>query len=242
MKKLAIVLMLAALMGCSSTISRQELVTKYNINKESVKNWDKTIPMVVEKESLIEDWYGGEDVLLYLRKSGSLNDKDVEFLKSLKTKNITPEDEERFEEILTKAVSKLPREFYLKDENLKDPKGLVDIMVRQSYLRMDNPSNHIAKEVATESEWQEIVALSKQKDLSESDTKKLRKLLNKFIKRQEFFDSKSWYNVEVSPRVIEIVNISKKENETKLERNNVNAKALYIAYPEYFSKLDKWDD
>lgn len=115
-------------------------------------------------------------------------------------------------------------------------------MVRQSYLRMDNPSNHIAKEVATESEWQEIVALSKQKDLSESDTKKLRKLLNKFIKRQEFFDSKSWYNVEVSPRVIEIVNISKKENETKLERNNVNAKALYIAYPEYFSKLDKWDD
>ncbi|WP_426710222.1 hypothetical protein [Cetobacterium sp. SF1] len=242
MKKLAIVLMLAALMGCSSTISRQELVTKYNINKESVKNWDKTIPLVVEKESLIEDWYGGEDVLLYLRKSGSLNDKDVEFLKSLKTKNITPEDEERFEEILTKAVSKLPREFYLKDENLKDPKGLVDIMVRQSYLRMDNPSNHIAKEVATESEWQEIVALSKQKDLSESDTKKLRKLLNKFIKRQEFFDSKSWYNVEVSPRVIEIVNISKKENETKLERNNVNAKALYIAYPEYFSKLDKWDD
>lgn len=242
MKKLAIVLMLAALMGCSSTISRQELVTKYNINKESVKNWDKTIPMVVEKESLIEDWYGGEDVLLYLRKSGSLNDKDVEFLKNLKTKNITPEDEERFEEILTKAVSKLPREFYLKDENLKDPKGLVDIMVRQSYLRMDNPSNHIAKEVATESEWQEIVALSKQKDLSESDTKKLRKLLNKFIKRQEFFDSKSWYNVEVSPRVIEIVNISKKENETKLERNNVNAKALYIAYPEYFSKLDKWDD
>lgn len=242
MKKLAIVLILATLMGCSSTISRQELVTKYHINKESVKNWDKTIPAVVQKESLIEDWYGGEDVLFYLRKTGKLDEKDAEFLKGLKTKQITPEDQERFEEILTKSVSKLPREFYLKDENLKDPKGLVDFMVRQSYIRMDNPSNHIAKEVATEDEWKEIVELSKQKDLNEKDTKKLRKLLNKFIKRSEFFDAKSWYNIEVSPRVIEIVNISKKENETKLEKNNVNAKALYIAYPEYFSKLEKWDN
>ena len=33
-----------------------------------------------------------------------------------------------------------------------------------------------------------------------------------------------------------------RKNTTSLEQNNVNAKALYIAYPEYFSTLDKWDD
>lgn len=242
MKKLAIIMFVAALVGCSSFRSKENLVTKYNITTESAKNWDKIIPEVVKKESLIEDWYGGEDVLIYLRKSGKIDEKDAEFLTSLRTKQITPEDQEKFNDILSNVVSKLPRKFYLENENIKDPKGLVDRMVREANLRMDNPSNHIAKEVATESEWKEIVAFSKQKDLSEKDVKKLRKLLNNFIKRDEFFSSKIWYNREVSPRVIEIVELQKKPEKSALEKNNINAKALYIAYPEYFSKLERWDD
>lgn len=242
MKKLAIIMFVAALVGCSSFRSKENLVTKYNITTESAKNWDKTIPEVVKKESLIEDWYGGEDVLIYLRKSGKIDEKDAEFLTSLRTKQITPEDQEKFNDILSNVVSKLPRKFYLENENIKDPKGLVDRMVREANLRMDNPSNHIAKEVATESEWKEIVAFSRQKDLSEKDVKKLRKLLNNFIKRDEFFSSKIWYNREVSPRVIEIVELQKKPEKSALEKNNINAKALYIAYPEYFSKLERWDD
>ncbi|MEG0397664.1 MAG: hypothetical protein RR656_01105, partial [Cetobacterium sp.] len=205
--------------------------TKYNINQESAKNWDKTIPTVVKQESLIEDWYGAEEVLFFLRKSGKVDEKDVDFLTSLKTKDITPEDQEKFNDLLVKIVGKLDREFYLNDENIKE-----------SNLRMANPSNHIAKEVATEKEWAQIVEFSKQKDLSEKDVKKLRKLLNNFIKRDEFFNSKSWYNREISGRTLEIVEIYKKGDKTKLEKNNLNAKGLYIAYPEYFSKLEKWDD
>ena len=107
---------------------------------------------------------------------------------------------------------------------------------------MENPSNHIKNVVATQEEWEQIVAFSQQNDLSEKDTKKLRKILNKFIKRNEFYDERAWYNREISDRVIKITNIDAKENTTSLEQNNVNAKALYIAYSEYFSTLDKWDD
>ena len=66
--------------------------------------------------------------------------------------------------------------------------------------------------------------------------------LNKFIKRDEFYNERAWYNREISDRVVKITNIDAKENRTSLEKNNVNAKALYIAYPEYFSTLDKWND
>ena len=72
--------------------------------------------------------------------------------------------------------------------------------------------------------------------------RQLRKLLNKFIKRDEFFSTEVWYNREVSARMIKIANINAKDNKTAIEKNNINAKALYIAYPEYFSKLDKWDN
>ena len=36
--------------------------------------------------------------------------------------------------------------------------------------------------------------------------------------------------------------LSKEDMVRFIEKNNINAKALYIAYPEYFSKLDKWDN
>ena len=174
-----------------------------------------------------------------------MSEKDFNFLTSLEKKDattITDEEFEQFVDLVNKYNKKLPRKFYLADENLKNPKGLVDRMVRESFVKMDTPSSHIKNVVATEDEWEQIVAFSQQDDLSEKDTKKLRKILNKFIKRNEFYDERAWYNREISDRIIQLTNIDAKENTTSLEQNNVNAKALYIAYPEYFSTLDKWDD
>lgn len=246
MKKIATgILAVVLLASCSSLEKGTSLEQKYSITKESAKQWDKTIIQVVEGESLIEDWYGNENPIIYLRKTGKMSEKDFNFLTSLEKKDattITDEEYSDFLDLVNKYNKKLPRKFYLADENLKNPKGLVDRMVRESFIKMDNPSTHIKNVVATQEEWEQIVAFSQQNDLSEKDTKKLRKILNKFIKRNEFYDERAWYNREISDRVIKITNIDAKENTTALEQNNVNAKALYIAYPEYFSTLDKWDD
>ncbi|MDY5980362.1 MAG: hypothetical protein SPI90_03360 [Fusobacterium mortiferum] len=246
MKKIVAGLFVVALLAsCSSLEKGASLEKKYSITKESAKEWDKTIIQVVEGESLIEDWYGNENPIIYLRKTGKMSEKDFNFLTSLEKKDVTTITDEEYSDFLdlvNKYNKKLPRKFYLADENLKNPKGLVDRMVRESFVKMENPSNHIKNVVATQEEWEQIVAFSQQNDLSEKDTKKLRKILNKFIKRNEFYDERAWYNREISDRVIKITNIDAKENTTSLEQNNVNAKALYIAYPEYFSTLDKWDD
>lgn len=246
MKKIVAGLFVVALLAsCSSLEKGASLEQKYSITKESAKEWDKTIIQVVEGESLIEDWYGNENPIIYLRKTGKMSEKDFNFLTSLERKDVTTITDEEYSDFLdlvNKYNKKLPRKFYLADENLKNPKGLVDRMVRESFVKMENPSNHIKNVVATQEEWEQIVAFSQQNDLSEKDTKKLRKILNKFIKRNEFYDERAWYNREISDRVIKITNIDAKENTTSLEQNNVNAKALYIAYPEYFSTLDKWDD
>lgn len=246
MKKIVAGLFVVALLAsCSSLEKGASLEKKYSITKESAKEWDKTIIQVVEGESLIEDWYGNENPIIYLRKTGKMSEKDFNFLTSLEKKDattITDEEYSDFLDLVNKYNKKLPRKFYLADENLKNPKGLVDRMVRESFVKMENPSNHIKNVVATQEEWEQIVAFSQQNDLSEKDTKKLRKILNKFIKRNEFYDERAWYNREISDRVIKITNIDAKENTTSLEQNNVNAKALYIAYLEYFSTLDKWDD
>lgn len=246
MKRLVVGLFAVVMfISCSSLEKGTSLEQKYSITKESAKNWDKTIIQVVKGESLIEDWYGNENPIIYLRKTGKMSEKDFNFLTSLEKKDataITDEEYNDFVDLVKKYNKKLPRKFYLADENLKNPKGLVDRMVRESFVKMDNPSTHIKNVVATQEEWEQIVVFSQQNDLSEKDTKKLRKILNKFIKRDEFYDERAWYNREISERVIEITNIDAKENITSLEKNNVNAKALYIAYPEYFSTLEKWDD
>lgn len=246
MKKIAVgILAVVLLASCSSLDKGASLEQKYSITKESAKDWDKTIIKVVEGESLIGDWYGNENPIIYLRKTGKMSEKDFNFLTSLEKKDvttITDEEYEQFLDLVNKYNKKLPRKFYLADENLKNPKGLVDRMVRESFVKMDTPSSHIKNVVATEDEWEQIVAFSQQNDLSEKDSKKLRKILNKFIKRSEFYDERAWYNREISDRVIQLTNIDAKENTTSLEQNNVNAKALYIAYPEYFSTLDRWDN
>lgn len=246
MKRLLLCLMTVFMLAaCSSLDEGTSLEQKYSINKESAKEWDKTITKVITGEALIEDWYGNENPIIYLRKTGKMSEKDFNFLVSLEKMDSTTmsdEDYEKFVDLVNKYNKKMPRKFFLADENLKNPKGLVDRMVRESFVKMETPSSHIKNVVATPEEWDQIVAFSQQNDLSEKDTKKLRKLLNKFIKRDEFYNERAWYNREISDRVIALTNIDVKENITSLEKNNVNAKALYVAYPEYFSTLDKWDD
>ncbi|MEG0135437.1 MAG: hypothetical protein RR344_03045 [Cetobacterium sp.] len=243
MKKIIVLALLAALVGCSSVKNNVNIQEKYKIDNVAMKNWEQTFSTVIIGESELEDWYGAEQPIGFLAKNQKLDQKQVKFLDSLKTKSeITEADQEEFNTILEKVIKKLPREYYLKDENFKNPTGLAKFMVSQSYLRISNPSNYIANEVATKDEWAEIVEFSKKSDLTEKEVTRFRKILNKFIKRSEFFDSRTWYFVEVSPRIIEVNNIYKKTDKTKLEKNNVNAKALYLAYSEYFSELEKWDD
>ncbi|MGL4910254.1 MAG: membrane lipoprotein lipid attachment site-containing protein [Cetobacterium sp.] len=245
MKKIIVFIgILATLTACSSTTKNNtSLEEKYKVDTVAMKNWEETFSKVITGEAELEDWYGADQPVSFLARNQKLDQKQVKFLDSLKTKGeITEADQDQFNAILEKTVKKLPRQYYLKDENIKDPAGLAKYMVAQSYIRMENPSNHIANQVATKEEWAEIVAYSKKSDLTEKEIKKFRKTLNKFIKRGEFFDSKTWYFVEVSPRIIEVNNMYKKVDKTKLEKNNVNAKSLYLAYSQYFSKLEKWDD
>lgn len=244
MKKVVVLAMVIALVGCSSASKNKvSLEEKYHIDTEAMKNWEKTYAEVIIGESELVDWYGDENPLNYLAKNGKITEKKAKFLSSLATKKeITEDDKEEFNSTLDGIVKKLPRKFYLKDENLKDPIGLTKYIVAQSKEQIMTPSKYIETRVATPEEWNEIVVFSKKTDLDEKDIKKLRKLLNKFIKRDNFFNKNIWYNIEISPRVMEIDKIYDKKNKTKLEMNNVNAKALYIAYPGYFSELEKWDN
>ncbi len=239
MKKLLAIGALLLVTACSSV----KVAEKHEIKDEDIKNWDVTISKVIVEESLIPDWYGNQNPIYYLQKTGKMSEKDFNFLQTLPNKEeFTEEDRDKFKSLLNGYVSKLDRTFYLSDTNIKNPKGLVDKMVSEAPLRMANPSNHIQNTVATPEEWSEIVAFSQKSDLDTKDVKRLRKLLNKFIKRSEFFNETSWYGSEISDRLMEIVTIYKKGALTKLERNNVNAKALYIAYSPYLSELEKWDD
>ena len=95
--------------------------------------------------------------------------------------------------------------------------------------------------MADKEDWDKIVAWSQKDDLNTKDVKKLRKLLASFIKKDNFFEPSVWYQVEVSDRVAILARLAKKSPKTKLELNNINAKALYIAYPEYLSKIDRWE-
>lgn len=221
---------------------KANLEEKYPIEEQDIRNWDETISYIIERESLIEDWYGGDNPIYYLRKTGKMKEKEFNFLQSLEKKNtITEDDRKEFNKLVKKYVKKVDRTFRLKNENIKNPKALVDRMVAESMgTRIDNPSKHILEVVASEKEKERIVAWSKQATLSDKDVKRLRKLLNKFIKREEFFHVKSWQNREMSGRLEEIIEISQRGKITKDQRNNVNAKAMYIAYEEYLSELEKW--
>ena len=244
MKKILFLLaMIFTLVSCSSIATKKGLIEKYSLDKESAHNWEKTMPKVMMEEATNPDWYGEENPLVNFRKQGKMSEKDYYFLDYLgKTpaNEITDEDFDRFTKLLTSYVNKMPRKFILEETNIKDPKGLVDYMVKQANSQLDNPSKYIKEAVADEAEWAQIEAFSQQSDLKAKDVRKLRKLLASFVKRNNFYYEQVWLQVEVSERMMQLSNLAKKTEKTKLELNNVNAKALYLAYPQFLSKIDKW--
>ena len=245
MKKILFLLaMIFTLVSCSSTTNKKDLIQKYSLDKESAHNWETVMPNVMMAEATNPDWYGEDNPLVSLRKQGKMSEREYYFLDYLgKTpaNQITDEEFDRFAKILTSFVNRTPRNFILEETNIKDPKGLVDFMVKEANSsQLDNPSKYIKEVVADKEEWAEIVALSEKADLNSKDVRKLRKLLAAFVKRENFFNEQVWLQVEVSDRVFQLAQMSRKVPKTKRELNNVNAKALYLAYPQFLSKIDRW--
>lgn len=245
MKKILFLLaMIFTLVSCSSTTNKKDLIQKYSLDKESAHNWETVMPKVMMAEATNPDWYGEDNPLISLRKQGKMSEREYYFLDYLgKTpaNEITDDEFDRFAKILTSFVNRTPRKFILEETNIKDPKGLVDFIVKEANSKqLDNPSKYIREVVADKDEWAQIVALSEKSDLNSKDVKKLRKLLATFVKRDNFFNEDVWLQVEVSDRVLQLAEMSRKVPKTKMELNNVNAKALYLAYPQFLSKIDRW--
>jgi len=245
MKKILFLLaMIFTLVSCSSTTNKKDLIQKYSLDKESAHNWETVMPNVMMAEATNPDWYGEDNPLVSLRKQGKMSEREYYFLDYLgKTpaNQITDEEFDRFAKILTSFVNRTPRNFILEETNIKDPKGLVDFIVKEANSsQLDNPSKYIKEVVADKEEWAQIVALSEKADLNSKDVRKLRKLLAAFVKRENFFNEQVWLQVEVSDRVLQLAQMGKKVPKTKRELNNVNAKALYLAYPQFLSKIDRW--
>lgn len=245
MKKILFLLaMIFTLVSCSSTTNKKDLIQKYSLDKESAHNWETVMPNVMMAEATNPDWYGEDNPLVSLRKQGKMSEREYYFLDYLgKTpaNQITDEEFDRFAKILTSFVNRTPRNFILEETNIKDPKGLVDFIVKEANSsQLDNPSKYIKEVVADKEEWAQIVALSEKADLNSKDVRKLRKLLTAFVKRENFFNEQVWLQVEVSDRVLQLAQMSRKVPKTKRELNNVNAKALYLAYPQFLSKIDRW--
>ena len=245
MKKILFLLaMIFTLVSCSSTTNKKDLIQKYSLDKESAHNWETVMPNVMMAEATNPDWYGEDNPLISLRKQGKMSEREYYFLDYLgKTpaNQITDEEFDRFAKILTSFVNRTPRNFILEETNIKDPKGLVDFIVKEANSnQLDNPSKYIKEVVADKEEWAQIVALSEKADLNSKDVRKLRKLLVAFVKRENFFNEQVWLQVEVSDRVLKLAQMARKVPKTKRELNNVNAKALYLAYPQFLSKIDRW--
>ncbi len=245
MKKILFLLaMIFTLVSCSSTTNKKDLIQKYSLDKESAHNWETVMPNVMMAEATNPDWYGEDNPLVSLRKQGKMSEREYYFLDYLgKTpaNQITDEEFDRFAKILTSFVNRTPRNFILEETNIKDPKGLVDFIVKEANSsQLDNPSKYIKEVVADKEEWAQIVTLSEKADLNSKDVRKLRKLLASFVKRENFFNEQVWLQVEVSDRVLQLAQMSRKVPKTKRELNNVNAKALYLAYPQFLSKIDRW--
>ena len=245
MKKILFLLaMIFTLVSCSSTTNKKDLVQKYSLDKESAHNWETVMPNVMMAEATNPDWYGEDNPLISLRKQGKMSEREYYFLDYLgKTpaNQITDEEFDRFAKILTSFVNRTPRNFILEETNIKDPKGLVDFIVKEANSsQLDNPSKYIKEVVADKEEWAQIVALSEKADLNSKDVRKLRKLLVAFVKRENFFNEQVWLQVEVSDRVLKLAQMARKVPKTKRELNNINAKALYLAYPQFLSKIDRW--
>ncbi len=239
--KIVSLLSLILLTSCTSLFGSSR-VKEQDYTPEEAKNWDVTLANSLMKNALIPEWYGNEKPIIYLRKTGKMDEKEFKFLETLRTKTIEKEDLDKFSSLVYKYNSKIEREFFLENENIKDGKALVAKMVEESELRVNNPSKHIKDHVADKKQWNKIVAMSKKPDLNEDDIKSLRKILNDFIDNEKFFDQVAWLNTEISERTADLVRVNAIKDKDDLEFNNLNAKALYVAYSEYLSNMDRWDD
>ena len=241
MKKILLVVLLSL-----SAISFGRRTTsaefQYLLTTESAKNWEKTITDIIQAEAFIEDWYGDDDVILFLRRSGIMKEKDFQFLSSLTDKEeyeILGSDYNAFVKLVDKYRKKVPRTFSLKNENIKNPNALVrQIIVEASAGGFNNPSSQI-KAVASPKDWNDLIALSRVRTFSNKETKALRKILNNVMKNDGFFNEEAWYNREISSRTTKLSELNS-GIVGKDERNNINAKAMYLAYPEYLSQIDRW--
>ncbi|HEY4533442.1 MAG TPA: hypothetical protein VIG61_04740, partial [Fusobacterium sp.] len=181
MKKLLMISALSImLVACGGAVKEKDLVQKYQLTPNSAVHWDQTMMQVIPAESKLADWYGNENPINYLQKTGRMNEKDFNFLVSLsqrKAEQISKDEYEQFLDLLTSYVNSLPRKFFLSNTNIKDPKGLVKLMVRESNSTLDNPSRYIKENIASPEEWKQIVKFASQDDLKEKEVKKLRKIL-----------------------------------------------------------------
>jgi len=242
MNKILLVIMVIFLGACSSLKVDQ---TKYDVTTDSIKEPYKVMDEIIKKEAVLGDWYNNEEPTHYLttRQIIKKDGKDEAFLNGLKTKeDINSEDLENFNKMTVKYLNKLKRKYQLKDENIKNTKGMTSALVIGYNTDYPTLAKHMMTDVATEKERNKIFELNKklEDEMTDGDRKALRKLLNKWMKRDEFFDSESLFGSEISENTIKLDEISKKDDITSLERNNINAKAMEIAFPELISKLGRW--
>ncbi|OQY42513.1 MAG: hypothetical protein B6227_01810 [Fusobacteriia bacterium 4572_74] len=241
MNKILLVIMVVFLGACSSINID---TSGYKITTETLKEPYKVMDKILIKESILSDWYNNEEPVHYLttRQIIKKNGKDEIFLNSLKTKEITNKDIKKFKKLTEKYLNKLERKYKLKDENIKDTKELVKKLVIGYNFVYPTISKHLMTVVATEKEKNYILELNKKSEdeITDKDRTKVRKLLNKWLERKEFFDGESIYNTEISKNTVKLVELSKKKDLTSVELNNLNSKTMEIAFPELISSLSRW--
>ena len=244
LKKLLPLLVVLLFTGCSSLFSKWEVKDEKH-TPEQAKVWHISLTDSIQENVLISEWYGTETPIIYLRKTGNMSEKEFAFLDGLAKKDvseITQEDLERFDELVIKYNQKLRREFFLEPENIKDGRSLVRQMLRDSRDRLDTPGRWIAENVVEPEDWAKIVAMAGQPDLTEKDVKTLVKILNRAMKEDKFFNHNYWLNIEISERTEDLMRLANMNPRTSLIRNNLNAKALFVAYSEYLSAMERWDN
>ena len=234
--------MMILLLGACSSVKID--TTKNKVALSQLKEPYKVLDEILTRESILPDWYNNETPVHYLKTRQIMKPggKEEVFLDSLKTKDATQEDLKQFNKIAQKFLSKLERKYKLKDENIKNTKGVVEELVIGYNVIYPTLAKHLMTDVATEEERNYVIELNKKSEdeMTDKDRKALRKLLNKWLKREEFFDADSIYAAEVSDATIRLVELSKKKEKSSVELNNLNAKALEIAFPELISKLNRW--
>lgn len=235
------ILSIALFTSCTSMWGTPR-VKEENHTVEQAREWDKTLATSIKRNAMIPEWYGEERPIIYLRKAGIMNEKEFKFLESLRTKDpIEQEDLDKFDKLVAKYNNKIEREFWLEVENIKDGKSLAKKIVSDSRKIGNNPSKRM-KEVMDSKDWSELVALSEKSDLDEDDVDDLVDILNDVLEMDMYFSRDAWLSVEISERTADLLRLEQVQDKTNLVLNNLNAKAMYIAYSEYLSKMDRWDD